>query len=184
LGGIFARRTDGRVWHLNVDWKTGRDELGRATNFDEVISQTASRADDQATAFVRADGTLWMLNRYWDKKSSQTMGTGILQVGKENDWRAVAVSYHMMVALKSDGSLWQWNFKNESAVESVYAPPTRLGIHNDWVAITGTWGNVITLAADGSLWLWPDKKSYDYYQVLIKLPKQPQFLGNIFGKTN
>ena len=32
LGGIFARQTDGRVWRLNVDWKTGQDELERTTN--------------------------------------------------------------------------------------------------------------------------------------------------------
>jgi ABC-type transport system involved in multi-copper enzyme maturation permease subunit len=179
----FARQTDGRVWQLEVDWKTGKDELIRETNYDEIVSQTASSASELATAFVRADGTLWVLNRYWDEKSRLTLGTGILQVGKENDWRAVAVNYRMMVALKSDGSLWQWNFKNISTVDSVNAPPTRLGIHNDWVAITSRWGNVIALAADGSLWLWPDKKSYDN-GYLLKLPKQPEFLGNVFGKAN
>ena len=86
------------------------------------------------------------------------MEAGILQVGKENDWRAVAVSYHMMIALKTDGSLWQWNFQNRPAAKLINTPPTRLGIHNDWVAITGRWGCVIALAADGSLWLWPDKQ--------------------------
>jgi hypothetical protein len=39
------------------------------------------------------------------------------------------------------------------------------------------------LAADGSLWLWPDKQYYDN-GYLLKLPKQPQFLGNIFGKAD
>ena len=189
LGRIFARQTDGRVWHLNVDWKTGQDELERATNYDEIVSQTASRVGDAATAFVRADGTLWMLNRYWDEKTRQTMGTGILQVGKENDWRAVAVNYGRMVALKSDGSLWQWHFSNpwnmsqEQFILTIQKPPTRLGIHNDWVAIAGTWEDVIALAADGSLWLWPDREQYERY-TLLKLPKQPQFLGNVFGKAD
>lgn len=183
VGQNFARRTDGSVWQLSVDWKTRKDELVRDTNYDDVVSQTASRAGDWNTAFVRADGTLWVLNRYWDVKNNQTLGTGILQVGKENDWRAVAVSWTMMVALKADGSLWQWQFKDGTIVSAVSASPTRLGIHDDWVAIKGTWGNVIALAADGSLWLWPDKKSYDY-GILIKLPKQPQFLGNVFGKSD
>jgi alpha-tubulin suppressor-like RCC1 family protein len=183
LSGIFSRNTDGRVWRLNEDWKSLRYELERETNYDEIVSQTASGASEYDTAFVRADGTLWVLNRYWDEKSRLTRGTGILQVGKENDWRAVAVNGRRMVALKADGSLWQWNFKNESAVKAVNVSPTRLGIHNDWVAITGRWGCVIALAADGSLWLWPDKESYDY-QILLKLPKQPQYLGNVFGKAN
>ena len=189
LGGIFARRTDGRVWHLNVHWKTGQEEPERATNYDEIVSQTASRAGDELTAFVRADGTLWMLNRYWDEKSRQTMGTGILQVGKENDWRAVAVNLGGMVALKSDGSLWQWHFLNqwdmsqEQLILTAQEPPTRLGIHNDWVAIAGAWEDVVALAADGSLWLWPDHEQYERY-TLLKLPKQPQFLGNVFGKAD
>jgi ABC-type transport system involved in multi-copper enzyme maturation permease subunit len=183
LVGILARQTDGSVWHLSVDWKSGKDELLRETNYDEIVSQTASRAGEYQTAFVRADGTLWVLNRYWDEKSRLNLGTGILQVGKENDWRAVAVSWRMMVALKADGSLWQWNLKNGSVVESVNVSPTPLGIHHDWVAITSTWGNVIALAADSSLWLWPDKESY-YYGSLLKLPKQPQCLGSVFGKPD
>jgi hypothetical protein len=187
--GILARQTDGRLWHLSVNWKTGKDEFERATNFDEIDLQTASSAGELATAFVRSDGTLWVLNRYWDEeKGGQTMGSGVLQVGKENGWRAVAVNWRMMVALKSDGSLWQWNFQNRPAAKCVNTPPTRLGIHDDWIAITGRYGIVIALAADGSLWLWPDKTSNNYddygYEMLIKLPKQPELLGNVFGKEN
>jgi len=97
------------------------------------------------------------------------MGTGILQVGKENDWRAVAVNQSRMVALKSDGSLWQWHFVNpwnmsqEQLILTAQEPPTRLGIHNDWVALANTWEDVIALAADGSLWLWPDHEPYERY---------------------
>jgi hypothetical protein len=180
MNRIFAKRTDGRVWLLAVEWKIGEVESVRETNYDEIVSQTASSAGEQATAFVRPDGTLCVLNRYWDEKSRQTLGTGILQVGKENDWRAVAISGHMMVALKADGSLWQWNFQNRPAAKSANTPPTRLGIHDDWIAVTGRYEGVIALAADGSLWLWPDKQYY-YNGYLLRLPKQPQFLGNIFG---
>ena len=91
------------------------------------------------------------------------MGTGILQVGKENDWRAVAANYHMMAALKSDGSLWQWKFNMNDQEQFIRAAqqsadtaghPQRLGRD------CGQLGRVIALAADGSLWLWPDIK-YD-----------------------
>jgi hypothetical protein len=184
LGGIFARRADGRAWELDVDWKTGREELDRATNYDEIVSQTTSRAGDKTIAFVRADGTLWVLNRYWDAQSRLTLGTGVLQVGKENGWRSVAVNYGSMVALKADGSLWQWNFKGDSIVRAIKNPPARLGIHHDWVAVAGVWDNVIALSADGSLWLWPDKNSYEYEWLLIRLPKQPKWLGNVFSPAN
>jgi alpha-tubulin suppressor-like RCC1 family protein len=189
LGRIFARRTDRRVWQLDVDWKTGRDKLIRETNYDEIVSQTASRAGDQLTAFVRADGTLWVLNRYWDDKSRQTKGAGVLQVGKENDWRAGAVNFGRIVALKSDGSLWQWQFggqwdiSQEQLISAAHASPVRLGIHKDWVALANRWEDVIAIAADGSLWLWPDREQYEQ-STLLKLPKQPQPLGNLFGKAD
>jgi alpha-tubulin suppressor-like RCC1 family protein len=87
MGRIFARQTNGCVWRLDVNWKKGIqiDELVRETNYDDIVSQTASSAGEQATAFVRSDGTLWVLNRYWDEvKGGQMMGAGVLQVGKEN----------------------------------------------------------------------------------------------------
>ncbi len=190
LGGILARRTDGRVWYLNVNWNTGQDELGRVTNCDEIVSSTASRDGDRQTAFVRADGTLWMLSQYRDEKTGQTRETGMLQIGKENGWWAVAVNYGRMVALKSDGSLWQWHFsdpwnmKPAQLVMAAQKPPTCLGNHRDWVAIANSGADVIALAADGSVWLWPDRESYEEYPTLLKLPKQPQFLGNVFGRAD
>jgi hypothetical protein len=183
LGEVCARQTNGSVWRLEVDWKIGKEEFNQATNLEEVVQQTASSVGEQKIAFVRADGTLWVLNRYWDEKSRLVDGKGVLQVGKENDWRAVAVNYNMMVALKADSSLWQWNFKEGQIVRAVNDSPVRLGIHDDWVAIANTWSSVTALAADGSLWLWPDRKAFDY-GLLIRLPKQPEYLGNVLRSSN
>ena len=94
-----------------------------------------------------------------------------------------------MVAIKSDGSLWQWDFNRWRGINQgnlfrlIQKSPTRVGIHNEWVAIASTWEDVIALAADGSLWLWPDREQYEQL-TLLELPKQPVFLGNIFGKAN
>ncbi len=49
--------------------------------------------------------------------------------------------------------------------------------------IAGIWEDVIALAADGSLWFWPNREQYER-STLLKLPKQPQFLGNVFGKAD
>ena len=186
LGGLFvyARQADGRVWRLDDKNLLAIQEMGRAPNFDEIIFKTASSMGQNYLAFVRPDGTLWVLNRYWDETRRLLKGTGVLQVGNENDWRAVAVHYDMMVALKAEGSLWQWNFREGNIVHAVKDSPTRLGIHNDWVAIKGSGSDVIALAGDGSLWLWPDINYYDSDALLIKLPKQPQPLGNIFSKPD
>jgi alpha-tubulin suppressor-like RCC1 family protein len=127
----------------------------------------------------------------WDYQQNGTSGcSDFVRVGTETNWTAVALNSQKMVALKSDGSLWQWHFHNpwnvstqEQLVQAAQQPPTRLGIHSDWVAIANTWGDVIALAADGGLWLWPNHDQYEQF-TLLKLPKQPQFLGSVFGKAD
>jgi len=106
-----------------------------------------------------------------------------MQAGHDTNWASVAVDWEEMIALKTDGTLWKWSTHNEIYAKAYMLPPTRLGIHNDWVALAGTWGGVITMAADGSLWFWPSQENYEYSEALLRLPKQPRLLGNVFGKT-
>ena len=121
----------------------------------------------------------------------------MVQVGRENDWEAVAASVHCLVALKSDGSLWKWdlsrlvshkdspwNWDWELESPSVIAntTPTRLGIHNDWVGLGGDSYGFISLAADGSLWYWPDEVAFEYSS-LLKISPKPELLANIFDPT-
>jgi hypothetical protein len=178
----IGRKTDGTAWVVALDSKTGKDKLERRTNFDQTLPQTVSWADDDAMAYVRKDGTLCVCNRTYDEIRGWN-GSGFITVGTETNWMAVAVSYHMMVALKADGSLWQWKFQRGSAAEAFHTAPTRLGIHDDWVGLVGTWDGAISLAADGSLWFWPDRKFYGNAE-LIRLPKQPKLLGNVFLQSN
>ena len=184
----FARKTDGSVWKVGVNDKSGEDELRRETNLDQVSFKTLSFSGNGETAYVLPDGTLWVTWLY--QQNGKNAYSDFVQVGKETNWTAVALNWQRMVALKSDGSLWQWHFINpwnvssqEQLILSAQEPPTRLGIHHDWVAIANTWEDVIALAADGSLWLWPDREQYER-STLLKLPKQPQFLGNVFGKAD
>ena len=187
--GSYAQKTDGSVWvwSIHSNRETGKDELERQTNLDQVEFQTFSRISDIRMAYVGKDGTLWVCNQHahFYGNTGTWEGTGFLQVGKETNWLAVAVSWPCMVALKSDGSLWKWDFPQNSTAEVAKTPPTRLGIHNDWVGLTGTWDGVVSLAADGSLWLWPVTIDSEYYRMaLLKPPKQPKSLGNVFGKAD
>jgi alpha-tubulin suppressor-like RCC1 family protein len=184
----LARKSDGSVWTVGVNYQSGKEELHRETNMDQVSLQTLSLTGGDDMAYVRQDGTLWVRWQY--PQHGTNVDSGFVRAGTETNWTAVALTWNKMVALKSDGSLWQWDFNRESNVLNqgslfrlIQKPPTRVGIHNDWVAIANTWADVIALAADGSLWLWPDREQYEQ-STLLKLPKQPQFLGNVFGNAD
>ena len=181
--GSLVRKNDGTVWGVSVKPETGEERFQHVTNLDEIPPQKISRGryDMDHGAFIRDDGTLWIygdFQPYGQPKNQQR-----LQSGAETNWVAVAMSWQFMVALKSDGTLWKWEWKTGS--QSDYTGlPTRLGIHHDWVSITAGFGDgVVALAADGSLWFWPYRQNYEY-ATLLKLPKQPQLLGNVFGKAD
>jgi hypothetical protein len=174
-----ARKTDGSAWVVAVDSKTRKDGFERQTNFDNVVLQTFSQGNNRS-AYVGKDGTLWIGN-WLEENGSQRQESGFLRVGVETNWVTAAMNQHRMVVLKADGSLWQWELDTKSAAEAVKIQPIHFGIHNDWVALTGTWDGIVSLAADGSLWFWPRADYSD--AALLKAPKQPQLLGNIFGKA-
>jgi len=181
----YARKNDGSVWV--VEARHGKESFQQEANLDQVAFRTLSLSGNGEVAYVRPDGTLWMS---WDYQQNGTnVYSGFFQVGTETNWTAVTLNWQKMVALKSDGSLWQWrvfhpqNMSQGQLILAAQEQPTRLGIHNDWVAIANTWEDVIALAADGSMWLWPNRDQYEPF-TLLKLPKQPQLLGNVFGKSN
>jgi hypothetical protein len=177
----LARKSDRSVWVAGMDYTRGEDKLHRETSMDQVALPTLSSTGSSDMADVRPDGTLWVRWQY--QTHGTNADTGFVRAGMETNWAAVALTWRRMVALKSDGSLWEWNYDHDELPRFAQKPPTRLGRQNDWVAIDHTWNDTLALAADGSLWLWPDREFYEQYS-LLKLPKQPQLLGNVFGRPN
>jgi alpha-tubulin suppressor-like RCC1 family protein len=137
---------------------------------------------------------LWICPLVWNK--TDWVALEMVQVGRETNWEATARSFQHLVALKSDGSLWKWDLYRgipskgrawdsirQSARAIANAAPTRLGIKNDWVAVAKHEEGVIPLAADGSLWYWPDKEFIGEPTPLLRPPRKPQLLANIFGPS-
>jgi hypothetical protein len=179
--GNFARKADGRVYSVRLENKTNAVEFLRETNLDEIVPQTFSGYSDARSAYVGKDGTLWISNWYLNENGSQNQMLGYLQVGVETNWVTTAMDQNHLIVLKADGSLWEWKLNIKSSVKAVKMPPTHFGIHNDWVGLTSTLGGIVSLAADGSLWFWPGP---EYEGTMLKAPKQPQPLGNIFSKSD
>jgi hypothetical protein len=187
-----ARKTDGSSWRVSLDFKTGLDKVERMTNFYSFpFANSASTlangrdGDESAVAYVGTNGSLWA--RYdhdqTDENGRKYDSTGVLQVGHDTNWVAVAITWPALVALKADGSLWKWKPVKNNREDFSQTPPTRLGIHHDWMGLTEVGGGAVTLAADGSLWLWTETSFFGDRQPWIRLPKQPKFLGNVFSEA-
>jgi ABC-type transport system involved in multi-copper enzyme maturation permease subunit len=160
----YAWKRDGSAWALhnaNRDEDWGNIRLA-ALDHVQFRSLNSIPCVLNIEVGVRDDGTLW----YWDgqqalsgPEKARSMGPlpKLLQIGKDSNWASVASGFYELVALNTDGSIWEWNLFRErrADVGMLQEAPERLGMHNDWVAL-GDWLNrSVALAADGTLWRLP-----------------------------
>ena len=184
-GGVhrLGHRTDGSVWFFEKNYKTLQMEWKHLTNLDKVNWENYSYTGDEGIATIHPDGSLWTLEKHQNDES--TRAPSFFQCGQETNWVSVAIKQHLLVGLKSDGSIWSWSSTAETPFNWSQLRPNRLSIYNDWVAINNMNGGVVALAADGGLWLWPDAEGEGYYYTSpIKMSHHPKFLGNVFAGQN
>ena len=193
----YLKKNDGRVWRLL--WGTPYTQ----TNSHEIkpgvwVERAPWDADSDQTKWqdfyadghsfqigIRTNGTMWTRGDLsWMNNLPQSYGRPV-QIGSETDWKAVARSWHVLLAVKTDGSLWKW----DSECQPDKLSWKRLGNHSDWVAIKDSWGGVMALAADGSLWYWQTAPLYidngrHLPPFMLAAPRKPILVGNIFDKQN
>lgn len=180
-------KADGTRWMVVVNPKSRKVNVVRDTHWDQVdFEKIPPLTWGPVNASVHKDGTLWNSIQEQSKGSKTTLtkvSEHSFQVGKETNWVAVADVAWLggIVALKSDGSLWQRGLNGERS--SFRDPPMRLGIHDDWVALAPFHNGVVTLAADGSLWLWPYRGMFGGQPLVMKFSERPQYLGNVLREA-
>ena len=111
---------------------------------------------------IRSDGTLWSWggNRYGELGHDGTTPCQVpVQVGSDSDWAAVAsgLSGYGRLALKQNGSLWQWGANEPYYLGLGGAPlltPTQVGTDSDWAAIAQGADDSMAIKQDGTLWAW------------------------------
>ncbi|HBI15855.1 MAG TPA: hypothetical protein DDY20_10150 [Desulfobulbaceae bacterium] len=126
-----------------------------AAQIMEVEGKIAAGSDH--TMAIKADGTLWG----WGLNAWYQLGEGGIysyyntpvQIGTDTDWKAVSAGYKHTVAVKNDGTLWEWGqlCRDTQIYQSV---PLQIGTDTDWAAVAaGAYFN-IALKTDGTLWGW------------------------------
>jgi hypothetical protein len=178
---FFARKTDGSFWQVGSE-TNGVGQVRRVPNdyYGAFLAAKYTSGAMWGGSFVSTNGTWWVM--FNSEPGPGFKGTPAQQIGTETDWVAVANQGPLLVALKADGTLWLP--VDYSKPNWINQPPVRLGTHHDWVAVTAVNEGVVSLAADGSLWLWPNPFGYLQSELVLALPKRPQFIANIFEPAN
>ncbi len=88
-------------------------------------------------------GAIWAWGSY---ATAPTKVSSPVAIGAYSDWKSIAAKSGSVIAgIRSDGTLWKWNWSNR-------ASPIQVGSINTWktVSISGT--NYAAIRADGTLW--------------------------------
>jgi alpha-tubulin suppressor-like RCC1 family protein len=80
------------------------------------------------------------------------------QVGLESNWVSASTSGGHSVALKCDGTIWEWGNNTWGRPGSGAVPnPTnvvQIGTNRDWAQLICLWQSTAGLRSNGTLWVW------------------------------
>ncbi|MBI4661925.1 MAG: hypothetical protein HY735_24145 [Verrucomicrobia bacterium] len=181
-GGFFytdALKTDGTLWAWGSNFggqttwigsKAGPTKVGQGGDWVDVAVAIGGGDLAEVPIFgylgapignhvvaLKADGTLWT----WGMNSFGQLGITTFggnqnlprQVGQANDWAQIAAGTFHTLALKSNGTLWEWG-DIESQTFSAKRVPSQVGQATNWVAVDAGEVHSAALKADGTLWTW------------------------------
>jgi ABC-type transport system involved in multi-copper enzyme maturation permease subunit len=186
-----AIKADGTIWSIRFHAKTGADEIKPIANYEQLARRhDRQSAGNNAEAIgpmnrseIHPDGTLWF---EWMPGSPHSPPPPAVQLGHDHNWRAVGIGLFVVVALKQDGTLWQWGDESRftGMSQDFIKTSHRLGTRQDWVALAQTQEGVVSLAADGSLCLWPLNQDWTGgANRLIAPSRKPVPLGNLLAAS-
>jgi len=152
--GFLFVMPDDSLWQ----WGLGRPPRNARAKVPQPLDhaqrwRTAQSGVD-AVYGLRDDGTLWGAGLRRDG----SLGRWV-QIGRANDWAALAIGQGHHAALKQDGTLWMWgdnNFRQLGTTTPTpkQADPIQVGTNSNWTSVHCWARCTIALQADGSLWFW------------------------------
>ncbi len=124
---------------------------------------TGGRHDDDSahTCAIRRDGTLWCWGTNVDGQlgiADVASSTLPMQVGADDDWRAIACGDRHTCGLRGRGTLWCWGADDEGQLAAgggmPRAAPAQVGDRDDWIELASGAAHTCGRTRDGELWCW------------------------------
>jgi Secretion system C-terminal sorting domain/Regulator of chromosome condensation (RCC1) repeat len=132
------------------------------SSFSQCFQQTS--AGGSHSGFIKSDGTLWGTGRNdtgqigvspWVSNSNT-----LVQVGNENNWRAISSGSFHTCAIKTDNTLWTWGKNNVGQLgDGTFVQktiPTQIGTDQNWSSVSSGYTYTMCVKTNGTLWAWGD----------------------------
>ena len=171
-----AKQSDGGILKLSGEWKMDFQNVHlQSTNTSSEWMSFVSQG--WADVGVRTNGELWLSLNDWTNNT--IVPGGKIQLGQGSKWQIVSFDNFnavSVIAIRNDGTLWEWPVSYTIQYNPVASNPVQLGNHSDWLTLFRCWPRTVALAADGSLWTWDEPSGH----VWLAPSRKPVYLGNIF----
>jgi hypothetical protein len=155
------------LWGYNATGQLGTNDL---THYSSPVQTVAGggvwrqiACGEGTSAGVKTDGTLWTwgYNGYGQlgNNSITTTSSPVQTVSGGNTWKKVLVGSYMVIALKTDGTLWTWGENgagqlgtNDTTNRS--SPIQTVAGGTDWKDVGCGGSFCFGIKTDGTLWGW------------------------------
>lgn len=159
----LAVTSDGRAWGWGAGWfgQLGTGPLQTVANRPLEVPGTgyvACSTGYAASAFLKADGTVWTCGMLVDGGPQSTLWEPVVAPGI-NDAIEVAAGAHHVLALRADGTVWGWGDNRSNQLGLGAGVPWQLtpalvpGL-DGIVGIGASEDSSSALRNDGSVWFW------------------------------
>jgi alpha-tubulin suppressor-like RCC1 family protein len=173
LNHTAAIKTDGSLW----TWGDGGGaQLGNFATADRSTPVTTFAGGNNwkqvscgnfITSAIKTDGSLWT----WGANGRGALGinsndifttrnTPVTTFAGQNTWKQVSMGQEIGMAIKTDGTLWNWgrNIEGQLGINNTTqrdSPVTTFSGGNNWKQVAAGGGNHVgAIKTDGTLWMW------------------------------
>jgi alpha-tubulin suppressor-like RCC1 family protein len=179
-GAAWAIKTNGTLWAWGNNQQyaaLGLNQQGPGTNYSSPVqvgtnttwsSLGAGSGQGGAVAAFKTDGTLWV----WGRNNNGQLGQNSINSPSSagfssptqlpgTTWASVSVGGAMLMATKTDGTLWSWGYNNFGLLghndNTKRSSPTQIGTDTTWSQVSGKQraGYIgVAIKTDGTMWAW------------------------------
>lgn len=95
--------------------------------------------------------------------SAPTNISEFAQIGTDSNWEKLALGWHHVLGIKTDGTLWAWGRNDEGQLgqgdTTEQHSPVQVGSSSNWVAVAAGANNSFAINSLGELYSWGDDLS-------------------------